>query len=94
MDKLSQILFVLISVMIMVLSNYWQISLSMLIHLTVFIGLCLVISNKLYQNRKREKIMYKGKGTLTVEEVGEHWTKYKRVVNEHQVRLRQRAWFF
>ena len=48
LDKISQILFVVISVMIMVLSNYWQISLSMAIHLTCFIGLCIIIASKLY----------------------------------------------
>jgi len=47
-DQISQSLFVVISVMIMVLSNYWQISLSMAIHLTCFISLCLVIASKLY----------------------------------------------
>lgn len=55
LDKFSQSLFVVISVMIMVLSNYWQISLSMAIHLTCFIGLCLVIASKLYQYRKDQK---------------------------------------
>jgi hypothetical protein len=39
----------------MVLSNYWQISLSMAIHLTCFIGLCLLIASKLYKNRKFDK---------------------------------------
>ena len=75
----------------MVLSNYWQISLSMAIHLTCFIGLCLVIASKLYQNRKREKKVLNNKnpdGTrfakqLIIEDCTMHWTKYKRVVNEH-----------
>lgn len=48
LDKISQTSFVIISVMIMVLSNYWQISLSMAIHLTCFISLCLLIASKLY----------------------------------------------
>lgn len=39
----------------MVLSNYWQISLSMAVHLTCFIGLCLLIASKLYKNRKQDK---------------------------------------
>ena len=55
LDKVSQILFVLISVLIMVLSNFWQISLSMAIHLACFIGLCLIIASRLYKNRKGEK---------------------------------------
>ena len=77
--------------MIMVLSNYWQISLSMATHLTCFIGLCLVTASKLYQNREKEKKILNNKnkdGTryakiLTVEECGGHWTKYKRTVNEY-----------
>jgi low affinity Fe/Cu permease len=59
LDKLSQILFVVISVMIMVLSNYWQISVAMAIHLTCFICLCLVISSQLYKRRKLDKKTYK-----------------------------------
>jgi len=74
-------MFVVISIMIMILSNYWQISFSMAIHLSVFIGLCLVISSKLYNFRKDEKVKYKGKTRLTVEEVGKYWTKYKNDVN-------------
>lgn len=42
--------------MIMVLSNYWQISLSMAIHLTCFILLCLIVASALYKNRKKEKM--------------------------------------
>ena len=61
LDKISQSSFVIISVMIMVLSNYWQISLSMAIHLTCFISLCLVIASKLYQNRKKDKKKLKTK---------------------------------
>ena len=48
MDKISQSMFVLTSVMIMILSNYWQISLSMAVHLTCFICLCLMIASRLY----------------------------------------------
>lgn len=102
LDKLSQSLFVLISVMIMVLSNYWQISLSMAIHLTCFIGLCLVIASKLYHNRKAEKKKLNDKDEtgkhyvrfMTIEECGNHWTQYKRTVNVLQVVLRQRVWLF
>jgi hypothetical protein len=61
LDQFSQSLFVLISVMIMVLSNYWQISLSMAIHLTCFILLCLIVASALYKNRKKEKAKLTGK---------------------------------
>jgi hypothetical protein len=47
--------------MIMILSNYWQISLSMAIHLTCFILLCLIIASALYKNRKDEKKKLSGK---------------------------------
>ena len=90
LDKISQSSFVIISVMIMILSNYWQISLSMAIHLTCFIGLCLLIASKLYSNRKKEKKILdsqrddqgKKKSVIsTVEECGKHWTEYKKTVN-------------
>ena len=54
-DKCSQLIFVFISLMIMILATTWQISLSMAIHLTCFIGLCLQIASRLYKNRKAEK---------------------------------------
>ena len=50
-----------ISVAIMVLSNYWQISLSMAVHLTCFIGLCLIIASQLYANRTFEKMKLSSK---------------------------------
>lgn len=50
-DKLSQISFAVISIFIMVLSNLWQISLSMAINLVWFIGLFMIIASKLYDNR-------------------------------------------
>jgi len=89
MDQLAQSLFVLTSVMIMVLSNYWQISLSMAIHLTCFISLCQLIASALYSNRKTEKKSLSNKNEnnervtkqLTEIEVGYHWTNYKKVVN-------------
>jgi hypothetical protein len=61
LDIISQSSFVIISVMIMILSNYWQISLSMAVHLTCFIGLCLIIASKLYKNRKMDKNKIKPK---------------------------------
>lgn len=60
-DKLSQISFAVISIFIMVLSNLWQISLSMALNLGWFIGLFLIIASKLYDNRQREKKKYAGK---------------------------------
>jgi|LauGreDrversion4_2_1035121.scaffolds.fasta_scaffold12084_10 hypothetical protein len=54
-DKCSQLIFVFISLMIMILATQWQISLSMAIHLTCFIGLCLQIASRLYKNRRAEK---------------------------------------
>jgi hypothetical protein len=54
-DKCSQLVFVIISLMIMILATHWQISLSMAIHLTCFVGLCLRVATKLYQNRKKMK---------------------------------------
>lgn len=90
-DKCSQLIFVFISLMIMILATQWQISLSMAIHLTCFIGLCLQIASRLYKNRKGEKKALKNrngknegekyKRHLTIEECEEHWIKYKRVVN-------------
>jgi hypothetical protein len=76
--------------MIMILATTWQISLSMAIHLTCFIGLCLQIASRLYRNRKGEKkILINKNGSeddkyrrnLTLEECELHWKKYKRVVN-------------
>lgn len=61
LDKISQILYAIISIIIMVLSNYWQISLAMAFYLTCFIGLCITIASKLYHNRQIEKKLYKGK---------------------------------
>jgi hypothetical protein len=60
-DKCSQLIFVFISLMIMILATQWQISLSMATHLTCFIGLCLQIASSLYQNRKEEKKKLKNK---------------------------------
>ncbi len=88
-DKCSQLIFVFISLMIMVLATSWQISLSMAIHLTCFIGLCLQIASRLYKNRKGEKKALSSRNdkgekyrrNLTVEECEDHWNKYKRVVN-------------
>ena len=54
-DKFSQLIFVFISLMIMILATHWQISLSMAINLTCFVGLCLRVASKLYTNRKKEK---------------------------------------
>lgn len=73
----------------MVLSFYWQISLSMAIHLTCFISLCLAIASKLYRNRKVEKSKLNNKDSegnrhakiITIEQCGNHWTEYKRTVN-------------
>jgi len=81
--------------MIMVLSNYWQISLSMAIHLTCFILLCLIIASALYKNRKLEKKKLSGKENkvrvvkmLSQDHMGRHWTEYKKTVNSLQVNLR------
>ncbi|TNV88031.1 hypothetical protein FGO68_gene5171 [Halteria grandinella] len=102
-DKVAQSSFVLTSVMIMVLSNYWQISLSMAIHLTCFIGLCLLIASSLYANRKKDKKELdnkkdeegkKRKSLMTVYQCGEHWTEYKKKVNLIQVAIRQKVWLF
>jgi hypothetical protein len=85
----------------MVLSNYWQISLSMAIHLTCFILLCLIVASALYKNRKKEKMKLTAKENkvrvtkmLTQEAMGKHWTEYKRTVNLLQVNLRQKIWLF
>ena len=104
LDIISQSSFVIISVMIMVLSNYWQISLSMAVHLTCFIGLCLIVASKLYKNRKQDKkklktnqkevvknsehVKYANFRFRTTEECGDHWTAYKRDVNVLQVDVR------
>lgn len=88
--------------MIMVLSNYWQISLSMAIHLTCFICLCLAIASALYKNRKKEKLKLSKKNEnnekveqlLDQEKMGRHWTEYKKTVNELQVGVRQKVWLF
>lgn len=66
----------------MILATYWQISLSMAFYLTCFIILCLSISSGLYENRRKEKKKYEGKSTLTMEEVGLYWKKYKFDVNK------------
>ncbi len=55
LDKCSQLIFVIISLIIMMLATHWQISLSMAIHLTCFLGLCLEIAQKLHENREKEK---------------------------------------
>lgn len=60
----------------------------MLLNLTCFITLVLVISTRLYDNRKVEKKIYKGRDNLTMEEIGDWWKKYKHNVNEHQVDIR------
>lgn len=78
LDKFSQLVFVFISLMIMILATSWQISLSMAIHLTCFIGLCLQIASRLYKNREKEKKALssnsengeKYKRKLTIEECG------------------------
>jgi len=58
-DKLSSILFVIISFNIMFLSNYWQISVAMLFYLACFISLCMAIGKRFYQIRKAERAKYK-----------------------------------
>jgi hypothetical protein len=47
-DKTSSILFVGISIIIMLLSNYWWISLAMLFYLACFISLCMTIAKRFY----------------------------------------------
>ena len=86
----------------MILSNYWQISLSMAIHLTCFISLCQMIASALYSNRKSEKKNLSNRNEnnervtkqLTEIEVGFHWTNYKKIVNALQIKLRSRVWLF
>jgi hypothetical protein len=73
----------------------------MTIHLTCFIGLCLQIASILYKNRKLEKKALSSKNPKgskykrkhTIEECGYLWSKYKGVVNQHQVKIRQKVWF-
>ena len=74
----------------------------MAIHLTCFIGLCLQIAARLYDNRKAEKKQLRNKSEsynekgkrdkyrreLTIEECGQHWTRYKNIVNKQQVKIR------
>lgn len=102
-DKCSQLIFVFISLMIMILATQWQISLSMAVHLTCFIGLCLQIANILYKHRKIDKSKLKNnrqgdgkdkyKKSLTIDECEQLWEDYKRSVNRQQVKIRQRVWF-
>lgn len=82
-DKLAQGTFALIGILIMLLANYWQISLAMLLNLSCFIILVLIISSRLYDIRRLEKKVYKGKTVLKMEEVGDWWKRYKSTVNEH-----------
>lgn len=58
LDKAAQITFALISLFIMILSNYWQISLAMFLFYVCFISLCYGISSTLYENRGKEKRLY------------------------------------
>ncbi len=97
-DKCSQLIFLIISLIIMILATHWQISLSMAIHLTCFLGLCLQIAQKLYQNREREKEALKSRNVdvdhnkyrrnLTIEECQLKWDEYKIKVNKYQVKIR------
>ena len=73
LDKLAQSTFAIISILIMVLAIYWQISLAMFLNLFCFIFLVLTISTRLYDNRRKEKKIYKQKTVLTMEEQGEWW---------------------
>ena len=96
-DKISSILFVIISLIIMFLSNYWQISLAMLFYLGCFISLCMMIAKKFYEVRKNERKTYKVtqdneekqkdsfRKYLTVEEINMYWKRYKKEINEKQI---------
>lgn len=93
LDKLSQLTFVIISILIIILAEYWQISFAMLFNIACFVSLCLALSVKLYNMRKQERQLYKGKAFLTMEDVGHFWKKYKRLVNQTQVKIREKIWF-
>lgn len=77
----------------MLLAEYWQISFAMLFNMACFVGLCLILSIKLYNIRKQERQLYKGKAFLTMQDVGHFWKKYKKTINETQVKMRENIWF-
>jgi hypothetical protein len=93
-DKCSQLVFVIISLMIMILATHWQISLAMAIHLTCFVGLCLRVATKLYQNRKKMKSK-----NMEKDEEGQGGRrdgarkKEKRRQEEEGGRRQRRSWF-
>jgi hypothetical protein len=88
--------------MIMILATHWQISLSMAINLTCFVGLCLRVASKLYTNRKKEKKQLRRKAKngekyqekMTLEDCAGVWNDYKKEVNVYQVNVRSNIWFF
>ena len=82
LDRLSQMTFVLISLVIIILALYWQISVAMWYNMGCFIGLCLALAINLYNVREKDRALYLGKTSLNMEEVVRFWKEYKKIINK------------